>query len=157
MATQATPVAGSETLKVQRTIFNLDTMEEVTLVKSIEFNPVKDMQEFVARLGNDTAKILAVVNRGLRSEVQQSAVDNASIAWQAEDEDGKLSEFQGTPADQSGVNNLVLSLAKQVFGYSKDAPVETKRAAKEAAINMIRSNDQIREGLKKNAAATPSA
>lgn len=150
MATnQTVPIA--ESLKVQRTIFDLNTMEEVTLLKTVEFKPVADAKEALERVGNDTAKFLAIVNRGLRSEVQQSAVDDSGIPWQVEDEDGKLSTFDGTPADQAGVNNLVLSLAKQVFGYTKDAPVEKKRAAKEAAINMIRSNDQIREGLKANA------
>lgn len=148
---------GVEVLKPQKTMFDLDTMEEVTAVKVIEFKPVADTKEALERLGNDSAKFLEVVNRGLRTEVQESAKADASIPWQVEDEEGKLTPFTGTPANMAGVNNLVLSLAKQVFGYTKDAKLEAKRAAKESAIAMIRASDQIREGLKKTAALEDSS
>lgn len=146
-----------ETLRPQKTMFDLDTMEEVTAVKVIEFKPVADTKEALDRLGNDSAKFLEVINRGLRTEVQESAKADASIPWQVEDEEGKLSPFTGTPANMTGVNQLVLSLAKQVFGYSKDAPLEKKRAAKESAIKMIRESEPIREGLKRTAAIEDSA
>ena len=147
----------TQTLKVQRTIFDLDTMEEVTLVKAVNFEPVGSTQEALVRLGNNANKFLEVINRGLKSEEQASAVSNPSIPWQIEDEDGELSTFEGTPADNKQVNALVLGLAKTVFGYSKDAGTDKKREAKASAIEMIRSNDQIREGLKKNAAAVTVA
>jgi hypothetical protein len=147
----------TQELKVQRTVFDLDTMDEVTLQKVGTFKPVETTQEALHRLANDAAKFLAVINRGLKSEEQQAMVDNSTIAWQIEDEEGKLSDFSGTPADSKAVNGLVLNLAKSVFGYSKDATVEVKRGAKESAINMIKSTEAIREGLKRNAAQVSAA
>ena len=43
--------------------------------------------------------------------------------------------------------------AKNVFGYAKDNPIAEKRAAKESALEMIRGNEQMKNGLKRSAAA----
>jgi hypothetical protein len=45
------------------------------------------------------------------------------------------------------VNLLQLTLAKTVFGYDKDKPVAEKRAAKESAMEMIKSSEQMKQGL----------
>jgi hypothetical protein len=64
--------------------------------------------------------------------------------------------YTGTPADPKTVNQLVLTLAKTVFGYSKDAKIEAKRAAKDKAAAMIKGNDEIRAGLKASMQAAKS-
>ena len=60
---------------------------------------------------------------------------------------------------KKAVNNIVLSLAKTVFGFinsrdakDKDAARETNRQAKEQALGFIKSNEAIKAGLIKNAA-----
>lgn len=140
-------------LTAQRTVFALETMEEVTLVKKTEFVPVETAKDALDRLGNDPKKFLEVINDGLATITRKSLVSDNSIAWQQEDEAGKLTPFSGTVADAKMVNSLQLNLAKTVFGYSKDLDIVAKRAAKDSALEMIRTTPAIVAGLQKNAAA----
>ena len=140
-------------MKAQRSVFALDTMDEVTLVKTADFKEVTTAKEALDRLGNDSAKFLEVINTGLEDMARKSLVGDSNIPWMQEAEDGTLSPFSGTVADQKQVNNLILTLAKTVFGYSKDKTIEERRAAKDDALEMIKSSDKMKEGLQKNAAA----
>lgn len=139
--------------KVTSSVFDLDSMDDVLLFKEVEFTPVTRTDEALARLGNDSAKFIEVINRGLRDHVRESAKSDSSIPWMQEVEDGDPVEFSGTPADSKAVNSLVLTLAKTVYKYSKDMTSEQKKAAKASALAMIAGNEQIRTGLKENAAA----
>ena len=153
MTQQMTPTSGTKTETVRSTIFDLDSMSEVTLIKTVEFEPVKTTAEALARVGNDAAKFLEMVNSGLRDHVRESAKSDSNIPWLQENEEGETVEFAGTPADSKAVNSLVLTLAKTIFGYSKDSTADQKRKAKDSAMTMIASNEAIRAGLKENAAA----
>jgi hypothetical protein len=153
-ANQMNPTeATSKTIPIQKTLFDLDTMSEVTLFKEVEFTPVTTTEEALKRLGHDAKKFLAVINDGLETETARAARSDSSIPWLSENDEGEKVAFAGTPADSKAVNGLVLNLAKSVFGYTKESEPEAKRAAKQSAIDMITSNEAIREGLKKNAAA----
>lgn len=149
----ATPSA-QETIKVQRTVTDLDTFDDVTLVNTSTFNPVQGdhfIKNALERLGNDHSKLMDVINDGLRAEAMRELRQKPD-GWMAEDEEGNTSTFTGTPADTSKVNALVLTLAKTVFGYAKDLSADAKRAAKSAAMGMIKGNDAIKNGLKASAA-----
>src|SRR5271154_5015368 len=126
----------AKTEKVTSTVFDLDSMSEVTLIKNVEFAPVTTTAEALHRVGNDAAKFLAIINSGLRDHVRESAKGDSSIPWMQENEDGDTVTFAGTPADSKAVNSLVLTLAKTIFGYTKDSTVDQKRAAKESAMTM---------------------
>lgn len=148
---------------VQKQIFDLDLFNERTLTKTFTVEPVANYQEFLARLGNDTGKVIELLNVALVSQARDEA-KNSETGWNQFklDESGEESDviegpFSGTPADPKTVNQLVLTLAKTVFGYSKDAGPEKKRAAKEKASAMIKGNAEIREGLKANMAAAGTA
>ncbi len=137
---------------ITATIFDLDVCEEVKLVKPFEFKPVGSTQEALARVGNDSARFLEAVNYGLYQEAREQEREKAN-GWHTVDEDGETNgEFKGTMADIKKVNQLQLTLAKTVFGYSKDLDSKAKASAKEAAMNMIKSTDAIRNGLKTSAA-----
>lgn len=139
-------------LKVQRTVFDLDAFEEVLLVKEVDFAPVSSTEEALARLGNDAAKFLGIINEGLEAETRRLAGDNPND-WRTFGDDGEVNGiFEGTVADSKSVNNLVLTLAKTTFGYSKDASKEVKKAAKQSAMALIAATDVIKEGLRKSAA-----
>lgn len=140
-------------LKLQRSVFALETMDEVTLVKVTDFKPVETAKEALERLAGDSKAFLEVINSGLADMTRKSLKDDASIAWMQETDEGSLVPFTGTVADSKAVNNLQLTLAKTVFGYTKDAPIEEKRKAKEDALEMIRGSEKMIEGLQKNAAA----
>ena len=153
METQVVQPSEAKVEKVTSTVFDLDSMADVTLFKTIEFTPVTNTKDALERLGNDAAKFLQVINDGLRSHVRESAKSDPNIPWSQEDEEGNVTEFAGTPADTKAVNSLVLTLAKTIFGYTKDASADVKRGAKEKAFEMIRTTEQIKNGLKENAAA----
>lgn len=144
--------SAAEQLKVQKGIFDLDTFEEVTVQVSGSFHPVSSTQEALQRVGNDSAKFLELVNEGLRAEAQRE-LRQSITGWKLLDEDGQPSgEFTGTIADVKAVNALVLTLAKTVFGYSKDLSADAKAQAKANAMGMIKNTAAIRDGLKKSAA-----
>lgn len=149
----------TQELKAQRSQLDLESFEDVTLIKVGSFTPVTTTAEALARLANDSAKFIEVINRGLKSEEQQAMVDNSSIPWKIEDEEGNLTDYTGATADKKVVNALVLNLAKSAAypPYEKDATAEVKRNAKDFAKNMIKTTPMILEGLKKNAAAASAA
>ena len=139
-------------MNVQNTIFDLNTMDEVTLIKPVpEFKPVTSTHDALARLGNDSARFLKVINDGLESEERDAVRDNSEIPWAVEDEEGNLVPFEGVPADKKAVNTLRLNLAKSVFGLTKEMSLEEKQKAKSDAMEFIRSTPKIVEGLKKTA------
>lgn len=146
MATQ--PTKSTETRKPQKSLFDLDQMATVTLVKPYEFAPVADTKEALARVENDTAKFLAIVNRGLQSYQDEAVKADSTIPWMVEDEEGNLSEFTGTPADDKAVNALVLNMAKASFGYLQAKNAEEKRGAKDKALEFIKSQPVLIQGMK---------
>jgi hypothetical protein len=140
-------------LQVQKTVFDLETFEEVTLVKEFEFSPVTSIEDALSRLGNDGEKLLKVLNDGLIDETR-NRVREDNDGWHTFDEEkeGEINgAFTGKIADQKSVNNLVLTLAKTVFGFTKDMSKDQKRAAKSSAMEMIKSNESIKAGLQKSA------
>ena len=141
-------------LTVTSSVFDLDTMDEVSLIKTKEFTPAADAKEAHQRLGGDAEKFLAVINEGLAS-FERKSLKNGAEPWTVQDEDGNSTgkPFTGTIANSKSVNTLVLTLAKTIFGYAKEAKVELKRAAKESALEMIRGNEAMKQGLKRSAVA----
>lgn len=141
-------------LTVTSSVFDLDTMDEVSLIKIKEFNPAQSAKEAMDRLGGDADLFLKVINEGLATQEKTKLKNDTTLAWSTTDDDGKPNgTFSGTPANAKSVNGLILSLAKNVFGYAKDNPIAEKRAAKESALEMIRGNEQMKNGLKRSAAA----
>lgn len=148
----------TETIKIQNTVFDLEAFEEITLVKSVDFVPAENTAEVLARVGNDAAKMLALLNEGLKEETRRN-LRAEKTGWHTfvKDADGEDTgdvngEYTGTPADMTSVNALKLTLAKTVFGYAKSMTPAEKQASKAAAIEMIKSTPAIKAGLQKSAA-----
>lgn len=151
-----TPTNGAVAPKlkpVQNTVLDLTTFENVTLEKDLEFAPVTSVSEASERLGNDASKLLKVINDGLEAEARRQARKDPN-GWSALNDDDERVPFTGTPANAKVVNGMVLTLAKSVFGFSKDLSKDAKAASKESARNLIKSTPAILEGLKKSAALT---
>jgi hypothetical protein len=132
---------------------DLNTFEDVTLVKTGNFVKVTTLEEAKSRVGGDTEKFLSIINEGLEAEAGRALKNDPNIPWQIEDEDGTLTPFSGMLADGKTVGALVLNMAKSIFGYSKDSPAEQKKAAKQAAKDLIKNNEVMKSGLMKNAVA----
>lgn len=146
----ATP-NGVVELRRQQEGLDLNTFEEVMLVKVGQFVPVSTLEEAKHRVGGDTAKFLEIINEGLEAEAGRKLKDDVSIPWQMEDEDGTLTPFAGKLADRKTVGGLILSIAKSVFGYAKGMKPEDKKAAKDGAREVIKSSETMKAGLIKNA------
>lgn len=141
-----------EAIKKQVTVLDLETFEEVTLVKTGTFAPVADAKEALARVNHDSALFLQIINDGLRSHMQEQLGSNGD-PWQVKEDDGTLSPFEGTPADRDKVNALRLTLAKTVFDYKVGKEYKAhNQKAKAAAMEMIKTNEAMKAGLKVNAA-----
>jgi len=153
----------TESIIIQKTVFDLDTFNEVTLVKASEFTPAADTTEVLARIGNDAVKMLALLNEGLKEETRRNLRAEVS-GWhtyekdaEGEDTEKVNGEFAGTVADMGSVNALRLNLAKTVFGLKKNMSVEEKRKAKESAMELIKNTPAIKAGLQASAAKDSAA
>jgi hypothetical protein len=152
-----TPSAATE-LRVTKTVFDLDSRDDVTVVKIGTSTPVTTMAEFTARLNNDSATILQVINDGLAAYDREQLATNSSVGWSVEDEEGNVTPFTGTLLSEEKSKQLavnVLSMAKMLFGYAKQmvpdvaANRAAKKLAKERAAEMLLSNPAVIEALKK--------
>lgn len=139
--------------KVTRTVFDLDSFEDVTLVKEYVPPTAASVHEALAHLGNNEARLLSIINIGLKEQAASEA-RKSTDGWLQETEEGEIVPFSGVQADSKKVNALVLTLAKTVFGFGKDMTKEQKRGAKESAAEMIRTTPAIKEGLRKSAAVS---
>lgn len=137
---------------VTRTVFDLDSFDEIELTKQYDFSPVTSAEEAVARLGNDTERFLRAVNAGLQAEIEADLKKDAT-GWSVVADDGRLTPYAGTQLDKKAVSNTVIVLAKNAFGYDNDGPLEQKRATKKLAQDFIRNNPEIRKGMARFAAA----
>ena len=133
-----------------KSVLDLNTFEMVELFKDAPapIAPVESVQDAIARVGNDTPKLLALITSALQAQENKIAKANPD-GWL--DEDGEA--FDGTPADEKKVNSIVLTLAK-LNGFEKGAEKDVKRAAKDTARTIIRNTPAIMDSLKKNAAAS---
>ena len=86
-------------LIIQSTVTALETLEEVKLGKKIQFAEVESYDQALARLGNDSVKVLTVINDGLAAEERRLArVDESG--WHSYTESGELNgEYTGKIVD----------------------------------------------------------
>lgn len=135
-------------LKVTSSFFDLDSFESVGVYKEQEFQTVDSLESALARVGNDNARLIAVVNKGLESEAKKEMRQSLDGWLTVEDDE----PYNGKPADEKKVGNFILTLAKTIFGYNKGMTKEQKRDAKTSARKMALESEQMRNGIAKNCA-----
>lgn len=132
------------TKKIQRTVFDLASFDDVKLVKSIPV-PAKPttLEEALAAVGNDSAKLLDVIHNGLvEAAVESARADISGFVIDDPDNEGEPVPYTGAYANEEKVdkiNKAVLALAK-LNGFEKSLDPEKKRELKEAAREFLRSN-----------------
>lgn len=148
------PATTQRTLKVQRQFFDLDSFDTVTVGKMIPFAPVQSVEEALAECGNNTDKLLALINEGREAATRENA-RATSDGWYLMDDNNQPSkdQFEGTPADPTSVNSLRMTFAKTMFGYvsgrnQSDEQKKTNEAARAGADEFIKNTPAIREKLK---------
>ena len=143
-------------IRTTQAFVNLEDFENVVLVKETEFIPPTSVQDALQRLGNDRSKLLAMVSEGMRSEAIRTLRADDSQPWMDQDDEGNMVAFTGSVADSKAVNDLRATLAKTLFGYqpgrnqSDDVKAANKKA-REQAMEMIRTTDAIKNGLRAQA------
>lgn len=157
-------VSNVEEIRISRSAFDLDSKSDVDLVKTGTFQPVADMSEFVARLGNDSTAILTIVNDGLKEFTRKQLQSASDIPWKQVLEDGTVTDFSGTllsPEKSEQFQKTVLAIAKLQFGYPDEklpkgstpdqqkANRELKASAKAQAQDMLLASPVTVEALKK--------
>ena len=151
-------------LVVRKEVFDLDSKKDQIVVKRGKFTPVSDMQDFLNRLNNDSAAVLAVVNDGLRNHEEKKLESDKSVAWEIVSEDENGDEIYSpvpesfAPISEARKKDLkasIISFAKLLFGYERTmvkgddaANAAAKKKAKDDALAMIMSNPAAVEKLK---------
>lgn len=149
----ATPTGIVEIPTVQKSGISLDTFETVKLFRDyVKPEPVTSVEDALARLGNDSAKLLSVISDGLKAEAQKNARE-AVDGWYEKADDGSKEPFTSQLADSEDVNPVVLMFAKLSFGYDEATTPEARKQAKIDAFEHIKSDPKIVSSLQKKAAA----
>ncbi len=119
---------------VKRWIFDLKTFAAMQVAKEVTIAPVTSWEDFLASVGNDTAKGLELLNRARAYAVKADAKKDADGWFTVNEETGIIGEkYEGTAADEKKVNALTLTMAKTMFGYAPKATKEAKQTAREKA------------------------
>lgn len=167
---------GTNTAVVTTTVFDLTAFDDVKLTKTITLpTQPTTLDEALAAVGNDKAKLLNVIHEGLIAEAKETARVNMT-GFHVVSEEGEVDPLEyirdipvvdangvpvlnedGTPkmsqtgkyADEAKgklINNVILSFAK-MNGFSKDLSKEKKRELKEQATAFLRNNPAAIAGI----------
>jgi hypothetical protein len=145
-----TPTPAPETMKIQKTVFDLTAFAPVLLKKEVP-PPEKpqDLESALAAVGNDKEKLLDIIYKGLTSAAREAATNDMS-GFKVVNEDGELGEdYNGKFADEvqgDKINAAILVLAK-LQGYDKSLPPEKKKALKEKAADFLRANPAMLQSI----------
>ena len=138
---------------IRRTVFDVASKSEVTLSKTINFEPAKDAQEALGRVGGNSEKFLALVNEGLRQHERETAGNDSAIPWK--DETGK--DFSGDPLDETSSQKLqqtVLTFAKTLFSAQYEKGGADRKVAKDQALGYALAIPGLLEKLRGENGAT---
>lgn len=152
----ATPNPGKRAdFIVRRQAFNFDTFQKDKLAKQIPAPvPVESLQDALARFNNDEKALLRVINTGLDESVKADAW-SATDGWKVADKNMPTEKvYEGAIVSPGGVLTMVRTLAMTIFGMTPEMTKEEKKAKRQKALDFIKGNDGIREGLKNQAMAS---
>ena len=158
----ATP-SGPKMRTVQRSGMSLESFDDVKMFKKVEeVAPVTSIQDALARLGNDEARLYKIITGGLMEETLEAA-RNSQNSWNLYDSEGKETSevFTGSLVSTEILNPVVLTFARinPTVVQRDGKPVEItwdeaknadeKRAVKDATLQMIKDTPRIVDQLRK--------
>ena len=150
MTPTTTTDKATDKMKVQRTVFDLATFDDVKLIKEVQApKKPESIQEASEMLGNDTGKLLAVIYDGLMADAREKAYNEISGFCIMEESGEAGVEYSGKFADEEKgklINSAVLSIAK-MQGYNKDLTAEKKRTLKDNAMKFLRDNPAMLQSI----------
>lgn len=148
----------------QQTITDLQSFEQITVAKPVEFTPVTTAAEALARLSGNHEMFIGLLNAGLAAQTRNESKNDPN-GWYIVPEGSqsatldydKAESFKGVLGDKELFNAGILNMAKSFFGYSKELSAEDKAKTKQQAIDMVKGNVVLLAGVQKNWALKPSA
>jgi hypothetical protein len=137
------------TLKIQRTVFDLSTFDNVLLYK---FVPAparpKDIKQALDLVGGRTERLMELIYDGLVADLRKSEylkIEGFRLPNEETKDGSGGPEYTGSFADDTKkdlINAAVLNFAK-ILGYDKDLSPEKKDSIKEQARDLIRKNPEM--------------
>ena len=139
----------------KRSFFDFESFDTVVAGKEYDapsLPPGATMEQILSVVGNDAAKLAALVEVGLQAQANDAAYGSLE-GWFALDENKAITAVPYVPsgADASDVNDMKRTLARTIFGYSVDDSKEVKDAKMQSALEMIKNTPAIRDGLRNRA------
>lgn len=140
---------------VSKQVFDLKTFGEVWIGREFTPSPAfTDMPAALAYFGNDEAKVLAALT-ALKTQAETKAAEDAPLSEFHTfelDADGEITDkLNGladiTPVNEKLVNDLILNIAKQHFGFAKNLGVDAKRKAKADALTFVQGQEPLKAYL----------
>ncbi len=138
-----------KTMKVTQGVFDSESMETITLEKTIPDVVVTSIEEELVKLKNDPEQLKYVLQKGLEANAR-AAAKNDPTGW-IDSETEK--PYEGTPLDDSKVRMFINTIAK-MKNYSASLPKDQRKAIKEAAKAEIFSTPAMREIVANNCKIT---
>jgi hypothetical protein len=143
-----TPTA-QQTMKVQRTVFDLQAFDDVKLIKEVPMPKKPEEIEEALNILGSKEKLLDVIYKGLVAETRDAAGQDME-GFKIVGEDGEAGEvYSGKFADEEKgklINAAILSLAK-MQGYEKSLSKEKKAELKAKATEFLRSNPAMLQSI----------
>ena len=138
MATsQIAPKPEDLKLVASKSGLDLDSRQEVTLKKIGTDTPITSINDFVARMNNDSAAILKLVQNAYNEYANEQLAKNESVPWQLATTDEKgietLAPWEGFILEGEKLKSfqlMVLQMAKLQFGYPDEKPPKGSPEAK---------------------------
>lgn len=152
----ATPTAPAPEKKVvRRQAFNFDTFVKDSLAKNyVVPSPVASIKDALAESGNDEKALVALINKGRAAEAADSAwASNDGWTIAEKNLPGSV-PFTGAIVSPGGVMTMVRTLAMTIFGMTPEMSKDEKKTRRAKAMEFIKANDGIKEGLKNQALAS---
>jgi len=140
---------GKNKMKVTQSVFDAESMDTLTLEKTIPDVVVSSIEETLANLKNDSEQLKFVLQKGLEA-VARATAKNDPTGW-LDSETEK--PYEGTPLDDSKVRMFINTIAK-MKNYSPSLPKDQRKAIKEAAKAEIFSTPAMREIVANNCKLT---
>ena len=143
-----TPTA-QQTMKVQRTVFDLQAFDDVKLIKEVPMPKKPEEIEEALNILGSKEKLLDVIYKGLVAEARDASWEDID-GFKIVGEDGEAGEvYSGKFADEEKgklINAAILSLAK-MQGYEKSLSKEKKAELKAKATEFLRSNPAMLQSI----------
>lgn len=156
MSTVVTPAGPSvEKSVIRKTIMTAD-LDDVLILKEFTFTPVSDPSEASARIGNDPAKFLKVLNAGLRS-LERETLSESNEGWFAAGEDGKItaSAVSGESAgDPTAIAAIINNFAKVSTPNWASLNAAQKNEKRDLVRKLLKENKPMLDMLKASASSS---